>query len=66
MRDGLGCDVSIVTPHKPSGVLLISLVTGALYELKTVTPSIVKIAEQFESHNCTIERRLELLKIGYE
>ena len=64
MKDGSGCEVSIVTSHKPSDVLLITLSTGVLYELKIVTSFFVKSAEQFKSHSFPIERRLEFFKFG--
>ena len=62
---GLGSEFSIVTPHKPSDMFLIPFSTGFLSELKMVTSFFLKIAEQFESHSCPIERRLAIFKFGY-
>ena len=59
-----GCEYLIVTPYKPSDMLLIMLSTGVLYELKMVTFFFVKISEQLESHSCPIYRKLELFKFG--
>ena len=65
MIGGLGSEFSIVTPHKPSDVFLIPFSTGFLSELKMVTSFFLKIAEQFESHSCPIERRLAPFEFGY-
>ena len=58
-----GCEVSIVTYYKPSGVFLVSLSIGVLSELKMVTPLFVKIAEQLESHSCPIENEAGFFEI---
>ena len=65
VRVGSGCEVSIVTPHKPSDVFLISLITGFFSELKMVTFFFVKSVEQLESHSCLIEIRLALFRFRY-
>ena len=62
---GSGCEVFIVTSHKPSDVFLVPLSTGVLSELKMGTSFFVKSAEQLESHSCPIERRLALFRFGY-
>ena len=62
---GSGCEVFIVTSHKPSDVFLVPFSTGVLSEFKMVTSFFVKIVEQLESHSFLVERRLSLLRFGY-
>ena len=61
-----GCDGAIVASQSPLYVLLFSLSTGVLSGLKMVKSFFVKIVEQLESHSCTIDRSLVLLRFGYE
>ena len=60
-----GCDDLIVTSHKPSGVLLLQLFKGVLYELKMVKYFFVKSEDLPKLQSCSIERRLVFLRFGY-
>ena len=61
-RGGSGCEVLIVTSHKPLDVFLIPFSTGLLSELKMVTSFFMKSTEKFESHSSPIETSLAFFK----
>ena len=65
VKGGSGYEVSIVTSHKPSDMLLLPLSTGVFSELKMVAYFFVKSKEQLESHSFQIEGRLALLRFRY-